>query len=99
MSVRIIKNCIDCGACIWECPTEAIAPGDPHPVVDEAKCTECHGSFGESQCIVVCPARAIVVTPEPVAQLAAKYAAQLPDRPPTDLAIWRRIGPLDSCAD
>jgi len=66
MSVRIDERCVTCGACVWECPTEAISPGAPRPIVDESACTECYGFFGESQCVVVCPVDAICVSAEPV---------------------------------
>lgn len=46
MSVAIHETCVTCGACVWECPTEAISAGDPRPVVDETSCTECYGFFG-----------------------------------------------------
>ena len=73
MAVRIVENCVSCGACLWECPTEAITPGSARPVVDEARCTECYGFFGESQCVVVCPVDSIVVIPELVDDLAARF--------------------------
>lgn len=92
MSVQIIESCVTCGACVWECPSEAISPGDPRPVVDENVCTECHGFFGEGQCIVVCPADAIVVKPEPVLKLLERFHHIQPNRQSQDTWIWRRIG-------
>lgn len=92
MSVQINERCVTCGACLWECPTEAISAGDPRPVVNEDSCTECHGFFGESQCIVVCPVEAIVVKPEPVESLIDKFARTFPDRQAQDTWIWRRLG-------
>jgi len=93
MSVRIIEKCVTCGACLWECPTEAIAPGALRPVVDENLCAECYGFFGESQCMVVCPANAIIVNLEPIDSLAAKYNRIHPSRQAQDTWIWRRIAP------
>ncbi len=61
MSLQISASCIACGACIWECPTEAVIAGDPRPVIESDSCTECYGFFGESQCAVVCPVQAITV--------------------------------------
>jgi ferredoxin len=90
VSVSITSACISCGACVWECPNEAIAPGNPRPVVDISGCTECYGFFGESQCMVVCPAHAIETTPEPVNELASRYAALHPKREPQDTWIWTR---------
>ena len=92
MSVQIDERCVACGACIWECPTEAITPGVPRPVVTQASCTECYGFFGESQCIVVCPVDAISVTVETLDQLGERFASMYPDRELQDTWIWRRLG-------
>jgi len=92
MAVEITDKCIKCGACEWECPTGAISPGAVHPVIDMDTCTECHGFFGESQCIVVCPVDAIAVHIEPVSALARKFFDQFPSRVPEDTSIWHRIG-------
>ena len=91
MSAAITSACIACGACVWECPNEAIVPADPRPVVEAERCTECAGWFGESQCAVVCPADAITAGTEPLAELTARFAALHPGRPPVDLDIWRRL--------
>jgi ferredoxin len=93
VSVQIIESCVTCGACLWECPREAISPGELRPVVDAAACTECYGFFGESQCMVVCPVGAVVVDrPEPLEALAERYQRFHPERPPQDTWIWRRGG-------
>ena len=92
MSVTITQQCITCGACEWECPNEAISPGAPRPVVNEQRCTECYGFFGESQCVVVCPAAAIVVQPEAVEILADRFNDLHPERQARDTWIWQRIG-------
>jgi ferredoxin len=78
MSVVITPSCIACGACLWECPTEAIDPGDPRPVVQKEACTECYGSFPESQCVVVCPVDAITVFPESAERLEARFRRRRP---------------------
>jgi len=92
MSVRITHSCITCGACVWECPNEAIDPGDPRPVVNEDLCTECYGFFGESQCVVVCPVAAIIVVPEEPQNLQEKFAQLHAGREAQDTWIWHRIG-------
>jgi ferredoxin len=61
MSVKISEVCIRCGACEWECPNEAISPGQLRPSVNPDRCTECFGHFGECQCAVVCPVGAIKI--------------------------------------
>ncbi|WP_025717972.1 4Fe-4S binding protein [Paenibacillus sp. 1-18] len=91
MSVRITESCVTCGACEWECPNEAIKPGSLRPVVDLNVCTECYGFFGESQCIVVCPADAIMVEHEPVEQLMKRFKQVHPNRTAYNTSIWQRI--------
>jgi len=92
MSVTIMQQCITCGACEWECPNQAISPGMPRPVVNEDLCTECYGSFGESQCIVVCPVAAIKVNAELVEELSRRFETIHSGQPMQDTWIWRRIG-------
>ncbi|WP_078963242.1 4Fe-4S binding protein [Streptomyces durhamensis] len=94
MSVSINKACISCGACIWECPNSAIAPGDPRPTVHTERCTECYGFFGESQCMVVCPAEAIVVAEEPVALLRQRFQTLHPGRHAQNTWIWQSSPPV-----
>jgi ferredoxin len=49
MSYKINDDCISCGACQSECPSEAISEGSDKYVIDPAKCTEC------GACADVCP--------------------------------------------
>ena len=93
MSVTITQQCITCGACEWECPHEAISPGMPRPVVNEDLCTECYGSFGESQCIVVCPVNAIRVNAEPIEALAHRFQQIHCAGEMQDTWIWKRFEP------
>jgi len=53
MSHKIIDSCVACGACISECPTEAISEGDIY-VIDADKCTDC------AACVAACPSDAII---------------------------------------
>ena len=53
MAVNITDGCIACGACMANCPTDAISEGDIY-VVDPDKCIDC------GACIADCPVDAIV---------------------------------------
>ena len=55
MAMKIVEECINCGACEPECPNEAITQGDPIYLVDAEKCTECVGAFDAPKCVEVCP--------------------------------------------
>lgn len=59
MALMINEDCINCGACEPECPTEAISAGDDIYIIDPNKCVECKGYFDEPQCIAVCPVECI----------------------------------------
>jgi ferredoxin len=50
---KISDECIACGSCKEECPTGAIAEGDPIYKIDAKKCTDC------GACVGVCPVSAI----------------------------------------
>ena len=73
MTMVITDDCINCGACEVECPTEAIyGPGknwekdrrffaaisDEHYFIVESKCDKCEG-FNKIRCVAVCPMDAI----------------------------------------
>lgn len=63
MATMITDECINCGACVDECPNEAISEGEDIFVIDPAKCTECVGHFDEEQCAAVCPTDCCVTDP------------------------------------
>lgn len=50
---KIDDTCCACGACMEECPEEAIAEGDPIYIIDAGKCTDCES------CVEVCPTESI----------------------------------------
>ncbi len=52
MAFFINDDCINCGACEPECPTEAITQGDTKYVIDPDKCIDCGACNG------VCPVEA-----------------------------------------
>ena len=53
MAYVISEDCISCGACEPECPTNAISNGDGIFVVDAAACIDCGACSG------VCPVDAV----------------------------------------
>lgn len=64
MALIINEECIVCGACVPECPNDAISEEDPIYIIDPDRCTECVGFYDEPQCVEVCPTEAIVPDPE-----------------------------------
>ena len=64
MALMINEECIACGACVEECPNEAISEADPMYVIDPNLCTECVGFYDEPQCVNICPTDAIVPNPD-----------------------------------
>lgn len=60
MALTINEECINCGACEPECPTNAISEGEEIYLIDADKCVECEGHYDEPQCISVCPVECIV---------------------------------------
>jgi ferredoxin len=61
MAVLINDTCINCAACIDECPVEAIVDEDDNPADEEYyyvypdKCVECVGHFDVPACAEACP--------------------------------------------
>lgn len=62
MALIITEDCVSCGACLPECPNNAISEGSPY-VIDPNLCTECVGFFNEPQCVAVCPVDCIISDP------------------------------------
>ena len=78
MPMKIVEECVNCGACETECPNDAISQGDAIYVIEAEKCTECVGAYDTPQCVSVCPIDGcIVLDPDHVESkeaLAEKYA-------------------------
>ena len=53
MAHKITEECINCGACIDECPESAISEADEIHIIDPEKCTDC------GNCVEACPVEAI----------------------------------------
>lgn len=67
MSVKITDSCISCGACIDECPVEAIVDDADNPTGESIyyvyadKCVECVGHNDEPACAASCPTDGCIV--------------------------------------
>jgi ferredoxin len=64
MAYKITDDCIVCGACIDECPVDAISEGEEMYTIDPNVCVECVGHADEPQCAEVCPSEACVPDPD-----------------------------------
>jgi NAD-dependent dihydropyrimidine dehydrogenase PreA subunit len=53
MAYKINDNCIACGACVGDCPVDAIESGEPIYIIDPDKCIDC------GACQPTCPVEAI----------------------------------------
>lgn len=64
MALIINSLCIACDVCRVPCPNKAITvDAEDTYTIDPERCTECVGHFSVSQCVKVCPVRAIVPDP------------------------------------
>jgi ferredoxin len=60
MAMKILDDCIACGACLTECPTNSITEDTPIYVINAKTCVECVGHYDSPQCVSVCPVECIV---------------------------------------
>jgi len=67
MALMINEECINCNACVDECPNDAISEGETVYVINPDLCTECVGFHDEPQCKTVCPVDGTIV-PDPAHQ-------------------------------
>lgn len=58
MAHRITEECIICGACLPECPDEAIIEGSDRYTINPEQCGDC------GTCAEVCPVGACLPEPE-----------------------------------
>lgn len=83
MATMISDDCINCGACVPECPNSAIAPGDQVHLIEPGKCSECVGFSDEMACAAVCPVDCCIADPgrvETEEALLARARALHPDK-------------------
>ena len=54
MAYKITDDCLNCGTCADECPSDAITEEEDVYEINQDKCTEC------GTCVEVCPSEAII---------------------------------------
>jgi len=54
MAYKITDDCVSCGACVSECPQDAIKEGSDKFAIDAEACVDC------GACVEACPSGAIV---------------------------------------
>lgn len=74
MSTTITQECINCGACMPECPNDAISEGSEVYEIDATLCTECVGFHAREACQAVCPVECCVPATGVVEDEATLYA-------------------------
>lgn len=82
MATYITEDCINCTACVPECPYEAISESETIFVIDASRCTECVGSYDHEACQAVCPVECCLPDPNNVeteADLIARALSLNPD--------------------
>ena len=56
MALKIVQDeCISCGDCEPDCPTDSIKEGLIAFEINAKTCTECEGDFDEPKCVELCP--------------------------------------------
>ena len=64
MATIILDECIACGACLPECPNQAIFEGEDLYFIEPDRCTECVGFHDEEACAAVCPVDVCLPNPD-----------------------------------
>lgn len=92
VALKIIEECISCGACEPECPNGAISEGEDIYVINPDLCTECYGFYATQQCADVCPVEACVKDDDHVktqVELKEKFSSLYPDGTLDNTDKWK----------
>ena len=98
-TIILADHCINCGACVPECPNDAIREGEIAYEIDPLLCSECVGFHDFEACQAVCPDECCVPDPnrrEDEAVLldrAAKLHPELSFPSPLPAALTRFSNP------
>ncbi len=90
MATTITAECIQCGACLPECPNEAISEGADTYQIDPARCTECVGFHEKEACQAVCPVECCLPDPSRP-ETESVLAARAISLHPQDAGLRSRI--------
>lgn len=90
MATTITTECIQCGACVPECPNNAISEGSETYAIDPARCTECVGFHAQEACQAVCPVECCLPDPERP-EMEDVLAARAISLHPADAGLRSRI--------
>lgn len=94
MATYITDACINCGACVPECPNEAITEGDSIYVIDPERCTECVGFNQKEACQSVCPVECCLPDPKRV-ETEAQLIARAVELHPEDAELGAKASSKD----
>jgi ferredoxin len=64
MAYKITEECINCDACVAECPNQAITEEEIIYVIDPARCTECIDIASVPHCVEICPVDCCIPDPD-----------------------------------
>lgn len=94
MATMITDDCINCDACLSECPQNAITDGSDVGVgiyyIHSDLCNECVGWHSEEACQTVCPVECCIPNPD-VVEDEALLAARALKIHPNDKELAARI--------
>jgi ferredoxin len=76
MAHMITAECINCNACLMDCPVSANSPGPSRYEINPDICIDCEGYYPVSRCLQVCPINACVPERASYLERAATLAAR-----------------------